>query len=162
MEDTLYNNQQLIVDKLSYNFRKPHRGDIIIFFENGKKGTIIDDTIRFKDSIAAVFYNNSHNLESENNRLVKRVVGIPGDEIDIKNGCVFLNGEKLDEKYAKGETVSEKVKFPIRVGENELFVLGDNRAVSKDSREFGFVNYNQVEGRVIFRVFPFKKIGAIK
>lgn len=92
MENTLFNNQQLIVDKLSYNFEKPERGDIIIFLEGEEKGTIVDETLEIIDNIASRFDNDKYN--NKNNRLVKRVIGIPGDEVDIKDGYVYLNGKK--------------------------------------------------------------------
>lgn len=160
MENTLFNNQQLIVDKLSYNFVEPERGDIIIFLENEEKGTIIDDTLEIVDNIASIFDNNKY--DSKNNRLVKRVIGVPGDEVDIKDGYVYLNGKKLEELYAKGVTINREFKFPIKVEEDKLFVLGDNRMVSKDSRTFGLIDYNQVEGKAICRVYPFNQIGKIK
>lgn len=157
MENTLYNNQKLILDKLSYSFTQPSRGDIIIFLENEERGTIIDDTVMFGNNIKSLFKNADNDV-----RLVKRVIGIPGDEIDIKDGYVYINGEKLNESYAKGQTFSSEVKFPITVSNNKLFVLGDNRLVSKDSRQLGLIDYNQVEGKAIFRVAPFNKIGTIK
>lgn len=157
MENTLYSNQQLIVDKLSYNFARPKRGDIIIFLEDEQRGTIIDDTFIFINNIKALFINTDKDI-----RLVKRIIGVPGDEINIKDGYVFINGEKLNEPYVKGETFSQELTIPITVPENKLFVLGDNRPVSKDSRAFGLINYYQVEGKAVFRVFPFNKIGAIK
>jgi signal peptidase I len=160
MENTLYNNQQLIVDKLSYNFVEPKRGDIIVFLENEEKGTIVDDALNAIDNIASIF-NNSGGSD-QNNRLVKRVIGVSGDEVDIIDGYVYLNGKKLEEPYAKGETISGKFKLPIKIGENKLFVLGDNRMVSKDSREFGLINSNQVEGKAIYRIYPFNQIGKIK
>lgn len=162
MENTLYSNQQLIVDKLSYKFTAPKRGDIIIFFENEKKGTIVDEALRFIDSIKSIINKADKSLTDKNYRLVKRVIGIKGDEVNIKDGYIYLNGEKLDEPYVKGETFCGEIEFPIKVGENKLFVLGDNRPVSKDSREFGLIDYKKVDGKAIFRVYPFNKIGAIK
>jgi signal peptidase I len=161
MENTLFNNQQLIVDKLSYNFVEPKRGDIIIFLEDEKKGTIIDDTVRTVDRMISIF-NNSKNGSEKDNRLVKRVIGVTGDEVDIKDGYVYLNGIKLEEPYVKGETIKEEFKLPIKIGENKLFVLGDNRTVSKDSRTFGLIDCNQVEGKAIYRVYPFNQIGRVK
>jgi signal peptidase I len=93
---------------------------------------------------------------------MKKNIGIPGDEVNIKEGYVYINGEKLNETYVKGQTYSEELILPIVVPVNKLFVLGDNRPVSKDSREFGLINYNQVEGKAVFRVFPFNKIGVIR
>ncbi|MBU3143689.1 signal peptidase I [Clostridium sp. CF012] len=157
MENTLYSGQQLIVDKLIYNVAMPKRGNIIIFLEDEQKGTIIDDTAIFVNNIKSRFENTD-----KDRRLVKRIIGIPGDEVNIKDGYVYVNGEKLDEPYAKGQTFSDEDKYPIKVTTNKLFVLGDNRTVSIDSRAFGLVNFNQVEGKAVFRVFPFNKIGAIK
>ncbi|MHC1685186.1 MAG: signal peptidase I [Clostridiaceae bacterium] len=157
MENTLYNNQQLIIDKVSYNFVEPKRGDIIVFLENQEKGTIVDKTIRFVDNFKKFFTD-----DKGSNNLIKRVIGIPGDEVNIKDGYVYVNGEKLDESYIKGETFGNELMFPIKVTDNQVFVLGDNRPVSRDSREFGLINYNQIEGKAILRVFPFDNIGIVK
>lgn len=107
--------------------------------------------------IASISYNTDTRT-----RLVKRVIGIPGDEIDIKDGYVYLNGSILEELYVKGETYSRDKEFPIKVEEDTVFVLGDNREVSKDSRNFGLVKINQIEGKAIFRISPFNRFGFIK
>ncbi|HDK7168035.1 TPA: signal peptidase I [Clostridium botulinum] len=161
MENTLFTNQQLIVDKLSYNFVEPKKGDIIIFHENKEKGTIAEDTLEMVDNIISKFNNNKTDIE-EDDRLIKRVIGVPGDEVDIKDGYLYLNGKKLEETYANGETISREFKLPIKIPENKLFVLGDNRMVSKDSRMFGLVDYKQVEGKAIYRVYPFNHVGKVK
>lgn len=135
MENTLLTNEQLVVDKLSYNFAEPKKGDIIIFHENKEKGTIAEDTLEMVDNIISIFNNNNDSIEKDD-RLIKRVIGIPGDEIDIKDGYLYLNGKKLEESYVKGETIEREFKLPIKVPENKLFVLGDNRMISKDSRMF--------------------------
>ncbi|MGJ0907990.1 signal peptidase I [Clostridium sporogenes] len=161
MENTLFTNQQLIVDKLSYNFVEPKKGDIIIFHENKEKGTIAEDTLEMVDNIISKFNNNKTDIE-EDDRLIKRVIGVPGDEVDIKDGYLYLNGKKLEETYANGETISREFKLPIKIPENKLFVLGDNRMVSKDSRMFGLIDYKQVEGKAIYRVYPFNHVGKVK
>lgn len=161
METTLFPYQQLIIDKFSYNFEEPKKGDIIIFLENEEKGSIFDETLRTIDNIISVFDNNK-DKNGKSSRLVKRVVGIEGDEVDIKDGYVYINGKKLDEAYVKGVTLPEEFKLPVKVGENKLFVLGDNREVSKDSRKFGLIDCKQVEGKAIYRIYPFDKIGKIK
>lgn len=159
MESTLFSNQQLIVDKLSYNFTEPKRGDIIIFLENKQKGSIIDDSLMFINHIKSLLLNT--NIDKKE-LLVKRVIGVPGDEVNIKDGYVYINGQRLNEPYVKEQTVIKELKLPIRVGENKLFVLGDNRPVSKDSRVFGLIDYKQVEGKALYRIFPLNKIGAVK
>jgi signal peptidase I len=161
MENTLFTNQQLVIDKLSYSFTEPKRGDIVIFLEDGQKGNIIDETLRTAGNIIASFSKNDEKTEKAS-RLVKRVIGVAGDEIDIRDGYVYVNGNKIKESYVKGETFSAGIQLPIKVGENKLFVLGDNRIVSKDSRELGLVDLKQVEGKAVFRVYPFDTIGKIK
>jgi signal peptidase I len=161
MENTLFPKQQLIVDKFSYNFTKPKRGEIIIFLENEERGSIINDTLRTIDSIRARFDKAAAQKE-EGRRLVKRVIGIEGDKIDLKNGFVYLNGKKQAEPYTRGATQPKIIEFPITVGKNQLFVLGDNRMRSTDSREFGLINVNQVEGRAVLRVYPFNQMGRIR
>lgn len=157
MENTLYNDEKLIVDKVSYNFTTPKRGDIIIFFDNDEKGNILEEGYEYLKEIASISYNTDTRT-----RLVKRVIGIPGDEIDIRDGYVYLNGSILEELYVKGETYSRDKEFPIKVEEDTVFVLGDNREVSKDSRNFGLVKINQIEGKAIFRISPFNRFGFIK
>lgn len=157
MENTLYSDEKLIVDKVSYNFTTPKRGDIIIFFDNDEKGNILEEGYEYLKEIASISYNTDTRT-----RLVKRVIGIPGDEIDIRDGYVYLNGSILEELYVKGETYSRDKEFPIKVEEDTVFVLGDNREVSKDSRNFGLVNINQIEGKAIFRISPFNRLGFIK
>ncbi|EPY6467698.1 signal peptidase I [Clostridium sporogenes] len=161
MENTLLTNEQLVVDKLSYNFAQPKKGDIIIFHENKERGTIAEDTLEMVDNIISIFNNNNNSIEKDD-RLIKRVVGVPGDEIDIKDGHLYLNGKKLEESYVKGETIKREFKLPIQVPENKLFVLGDNRMISKDSRIFGLIDYKQVEGKAIYRVYPFNHVGKVK
>lgn len=157
MEDTLFNEQQVLINKFSYNFRKPSRGEIIIFLEGEKKGTLIDDSVELFHNLI------TRDPEIElHTRLVKRVIGIEGDEVDIKDGYVYVNGEKIKEEYAKGITFVDKIQFPLVVDEGKLFVLGDNREVSMDSRDFGLIECNQVEGKAFFRVYPFNKVGKVK
>jgi len=158
METTLFEGQQLIVNKLSYSFGKPKRGDIIIFFGDGEKGNFFEELAR---SCRNRFSFGDHD-EEEKERLVKRVIGLPGDEVDIKDGSVYINGEPLNEPYANGTTYPGNVDLPIIIGENELFVIGDNREVSWDSRDFGPIEFKQVEGKAIFRIYPFDKMGIIK
>ena len=161
MESTLFSEQYLIVDKFSYNFSEPKRGDIIIFLKNEEKGSIIDETLRNIDSIISKLKDNKE-AKASHSRLVKRVIGIEGDEIDIKDGYVYLNGSKLKEPYVKGDTFIREFSLPVKVGHNQLFVLGDNRPVSEDSRSFGLIDINQVEGKAVFRVYPFEEMGRVK
>lgn len=159
MENTLFEGQYLLVDEFSYLSSDPKKGDIIIFFENEEKGNIFNDMGRTIDNMLSIF---DRSGEEKHERLVKRVIGVEGDKVDIKDGSVYINDIKLEEPYAVGKTYPRELKFPITVGENELFVLGDHREVSSDSRSFGLVNFNRLEEKAIYRIFPFNKMGKIQ
>ena len=130
MEDTLHNKDQLIVDCFTYRFmRDPKRFEIVVFRLKDRPGT---------------FY-------------VKRVIGLPGETIQIKESRIYINGEVIEDPYAtqtyfpSGSAVSS-----ITLGPDEYFVMGDNRQNSIDSRyEVGPVNRGQFVGRAIYRIFPF-------
>lgn len=143
MEPTLQNNQQLILYKLGYT---PKKGDIIVFESRGGRG-----------------------------KFIKRVIGTPGDTVDLRpDGMgtfdVYVNDEKLEEDY-----ISEKIKLrfngtvwdydgPQTVPEGHVFVLGDNRNASDDSRDeqnVGMVTYDSILGKAIFRIWPLNKIGTV-
>ena len=99
--------------------------------------------------------------------LVKRVIGLPGDEIYIdKNmGIVYINGTPLDEDYCQGRTFNVgDVSYPVIVPIGQYFVMGDNRDVSLDSRysEIGTIDADKIDGHVLFRIYPFSKIGKIE
>ncbi len=123
---------------------------------------MVDDSItgRFKrlyeDMYAKI------NRKDGHIRLVKRVIGIPGDEVDIHDGAVYVNGEKLVEQYIEVPTGAKShYDYPITVGDDEYFCLGDNRTVSFDSRDFGVVPREKIEGKVLIRFWPFKKLGTV-
>ena len=159
MQDTLLEGQHLFVEKLSYVLGNPSRGDIIVFIEDEYPENYIARVKIFLKDISEIF----KPVERKTNiRFVKRVIGVPGDEVDIRDGKVYLNGEILDEPYVKGETFHRELVFPVTVTQGKYLVLGDNREVSKDSRIFGFIERSQVEGKAIFRFWPFVKIGGLK
>lgn len=157
MENTLYSDERLLLDKLSYNFESPQRGDIIVFINNEEKGNLLEESYIFMKEVASL-----KQITDTRVRYVKRVIGVAGDEVDIRNGYVYVNGEKLDEAYAKGETYNKNISLPLKVNEDELFVLGDNREVSEDSRSFGVIKIRQVEGRALLRVSPMDRFGPIE
>lgn len=133
MQNTLVAGQRLIEDKWSYQFHEPRHGDIVII--NGPESDV---------------------------RLVKRVIALPGDVIDIQNGEVFLNGEQLEEPYVKGQTFEGEVEVPFTVGAEQLFVMGDNREHSLDSRALGPIARSSIEGRAVFRIWPIPKFGTLR
>lgn len=96
--------------------------------------------------------------EDTDDNIIKRVYGMPGETISIKNNKIYINGKKIEDKYGIGDT--DKMN-EVTLKENEYFVLGDNREVSKDSRLIGPIKKENIKGKTIFRLFPFTKFGVI-
>jgi signal peptidase I len=98
-------------------------------------------------------------LTSADETLIKRVIGLPGDTVEIRNGAVYMNGLPLDEPYVYGQ-LSECIRVcePITLAPNSYFVMGDNRVVSLDSRSFGPVPAEKIVGKVLLRYWPFDKL----
>ena len=96
--------------------------------------------------------------EKEGEIIIKRIIGMPGDTVSIRDNTVYVNGEEVEEDYAYGETSDYE---EITLDDDEYFILGDNRPISKDSRYFGPVKEDEIIGKVIFRLWPFNKFGTI-
>lgn len=159
MQDTLMSGQHLVIEKISCLFGDPSRGDVIIFIENRRQDNYWDRVKIFITDISEIFKPIG---QKTNIRLVKRVVGAPGDTIDIREGKVIRNGEALHEPYIKGKTCKRELELPVTVPPGKYFVLGDNREISRDSRSFGFIDRSRIEGKAVFRFWPFSKIGIIR
>lgn len=158
MEKTLVEKDAILIEKLSLHFHEPRRGEIVVLLE----GVEVDNSFFGKiERLYVDMYNKFLHIENQS-RLVKRIIGLPGDNVDIKEGKVFINGEALVEPYVTSETYPRSINVPFTVPEGEVFVLGDNREVSQDSREFGCVSLDQIEGVAVFRILPINKIGRIK
>jgi len=154
MQNTLFEGHMLIMDKLSYQFSQPKRGDIVVFVKNeDTKGFVNRYKVFWKD-VQLRFQK-----DYRTNRLIKRVIAVAGETIDIRDGQVYVNGQLLDEPYVKGYTPGMSMEYPLEVPQGYIFVMGDNRENSLDSRSFGPISLNSVEGKAIFRIYPFTKIG---
>lgn len=155
MENTLFTGERLLVYKLGYYFHGPERKDIIVLqYEEG----IINNIPYLRDlPFAKKVFPAVQEVD-----YIKRVIGIPGDVIDIRDGEVFVNGERIYEPYIKGGTNGRGMEFPCTVPENCVFVLGDNRQNSRDSREIGFIEFNRIKGKAVFKIWPFDSFGAVK
>lgn len=154
MQNTLFEGHMLIMDKLSYQFSEPKRGDIIVFLKNeDTKGFLKRYQVFFKD-VQLRFHD-----DYRTNRLIKRVIALAGEKVDIRDGQVYINDDLLDEPYVKGMTPKMTLEYPLVVPEGYVFVMGDNRQNSLDSRDFGPIELNSVEGKAVFRIYPFSKIG---
>lgn len=137
MEPNFHDHEYLIIDEISYRLKQPERGDIVVF--------------RYPRNPQEFF--------------IKRIIGLPGESVQIKDGSVYILNESnkdgfvLTESYlepgVKTYSLNEEI---ISLGEQEYYVMGDNRNSSKDSRSFGPVNKSFLIGRVLFRGWPFDKI----
>ena len=140
MENTLHQNDYVFVSRRHYSWfgNDIQRGDIITFDSELTTG------LGFKKI------------------LVKRVIGLPGDTISISGGVVYLNGQAQSEPYTKDGYTSKSLD-EVTVPEGHLFVMGDNRQNSTDSRnpEVGFIDINRVRGKVVFRLFPIGDLGTL-
>lgn len=137
MNVTLEDGDNLIVDKISYRFKDPERFDIIVFPYQYKEDT---------------YY-------------IKRIIGLPGETVQVIDGMIYIDGEILEESYGK-EVMSYAgiADNPIELGEDEYFVLGDNRNNSSDSRDpsVGNIQKDQIVGKAFIRIWPLNKFGILK
>ena len=138
MYPTFEDKDNLLVDKFSYRFHDPERFDIVIF------------PYRYEP----------------NNKYIKRIIGLPGETVYIDDkGTIYINGEVLEENYGY-EVIKDpgRAYEPITLGEDEYFLLGDNRNNSMDSRDpnVGNLTFDELIGKAFMRVYPLKKMGMIK
>jgi signal peptidase I len=145
MENTFTTGDRLILYKLGYYFSPPAKGDIIVI--QISEGAFSKFPLLNKMPFVKKALPDLSEID-----YIKRVIGVPGDIVEFKEGAVYVNGEKLNEQYAKGPTYCEKEK--IEVEEHKVFVLGDNRLDSKDSREIGLIDFDKIRGKVILKIWP--------
>lgn len=138
METTLSDGDNLIVEKISYRFRDPSRYDIIVF---------------------------PYKYE-ENTYYIKRIIGLPGETVQIIDGYVYIDGEQLTSDVYGAEVIEnpQTAAEPVTLGEDEYFVLGDNRNHSQDSRDpsVGVLKKKDLIGRAWVRIYPFDQMGVIR
>ncbi len=126
MSPNFEDGELLLTEKVSYRFSDPKRGDIVVF--QAPVGMDVD--------------------------FIKRIVGLPGETVEIKNGAVFINGDKLDEPYMKVQVQGDE---EVKLDGEQYFVMGDNRGASSDSRVFGPIKRGSLRGRVWFVYWPILK-----
>lgn len=147
METTLFQDNRVLVNKLSYRLHDVHRGDVVVFDRVTADGAKIN-----------------------HDDLIKRVIALPGESIEIRSCDVYVNGTKVDEPYLDKSTLSEadpsaRCRVPDMqiqdVPEKQVFVMGDNRAESFDSRSFGPIDINNIVGRAFVIVWPIGRWGLL-
>lgn len=161
MEPTFVENDRILVYKLGLLLAKPSRGDMIVLntvqMDKGFLVNMKNEAENIKDNI-----NYRITGEIRKNNLIKRVIGLPNDIIDIKDGVLLVNSIPEEKSYAQGYTYEgSKYDYPITVPEGKYFVLGDNREYSLDSRDLGFIDEGQIKGKAVFKIYPLSKFGKI-
>ena len=138
MEPNFHHGDYLIVDELSYQFRVPERGEVIVF----------------------------KYPQNPSQRYIKRIVGLPGETIKIQEGKVFISQDSVHQPLDELDYLSQFVSTPgdsqMRLDKNEYFVLGDNRSLSADSRRWGALPEENIIGRVFLRAWPFSALAKIE
>ncbi|MEG2575304.1 MAG: signal peptidase I [Christensenella sp.] len=132
MQPTLHTSERLAVEKVSRYVGLPARGDIIIV----------------------------HYPDGTNNNYVKRAIGLPGETVEVKDSTVYINGEALDEEYTNKEEAYADMQ-PVVVPQDSIFVMGDNRANSMDSRMVGPIKHEWIVGHAVAVIFPFNEIRGL-
>jgi len=139
MEPNFHDGEFLLTDKITYRFSEPKRGDVIVFEAPG----------------------------SNNEEFIKRIIGLPGENISLINGKIYINGTILNENYLPETLITEGGLFlenndNITIPENHYFMMGDNRVASSDSRSWGFVEKDKISGRAWIIYWPPPRLGVIE
>lgn len=139
MEPNYPSGEYLLTDKVTYRFKEPERGDIIVFEAPGQNGE----------------------------EFIKRIIGLPGETITISEGSILINSQLIKESYITSNVFTSsgsftKEKEAVTVSEDHYFVLGDNRSFSSDSRAWGFVPKENITGRAWIIYWPIQKAGIVE
>lgn len=133
MQPKLVDQERIFVNRFIYHFKEIHRGDIVVFWYP-------------KDTSKS---------------FIKRVIGLPGETVQIKSGMVYVDGRRLDEIYLSPNYIDHRSYPPVKVTEGHYYVLGDHRDSSNDSRNWGLVPKENIYGKAIFRYWPVTRLGTL-
>jgi signal peptidase I len=143
MDPTFHDKEYLLTDKITYRRRAPERGEVVVFHAPPQAGCPQGAGCDF----------------------IKRILGLPGETVEIKDGGVYVDGKKLDESYLPKGLITDPGMFTrnrsVTLGADEYFVSGDNRPHSSDSRAWGPIKFKEIVGRVFFRYWPPDRAGVI-
>ena len=153
MEDTLQINDRVLVNKISYRFGDPQRGDVVVF----------DRTPNTDENVIGALLRNlaeSVGVRTPEADLIKRVIGLPGETVEVRINTVYIDGEPLDETYLDDSVRTERMD-PVTVPADSYFVMGDNRTRSQDSRFFGPISRDEIVGRAFVIIWPTSRWGGL-
>lgn len=142
MVPTLLVGDRVLVNKLAYEAHDARRGDVVV----------LDRPAKLPATVVA---------DSEPDQLIKRVIGLPGETIEARGGVVLINGRALVEPYLAKGAVTDRLDEPVKIPSGCVFLMGDNRNFSLDSRVFGFVRVSTIVGRAVARVWPPNRVGFL-
>jgi signal peptidase I len=134
MQPRLVDQERIFVNRFVYRFQDVRRGDVVVFWYP----------------------------KDRSKSFIKRVLGVPGDEVEIRSGIVYVNGARMSEPYLKREFQDYKSFGKAIVPAGQYFVLGDHRNSSNDSRSWGFVAQNLIYGKAVFSYWPFSRVGVVE
>lgn len=162
MENTLLINDRVLVSKFIYDFKAPERGNIVVFVA---PAAAFGGTLPPSPAGIAGFFNSlkeAVGLPSSQRIFIKRVVALAGDTVQIKDNALYVNGVRQHEPYLHPPATAGMANFgPVTVPKNHLFVMGDNRADSEDSRIFGPIASSSVVGQAFIRIWPLSRIAFL-
>lgn len=173
MYPTLKQGQRLILNRtVRIGHQTPKRGDIITFeapskaYVSAAEADLLNPVATYEYNINNVFSKfRYYVLEIGKTSYIKRVIALPGEHVKIEEGKVYINEEELEETYLQEEVTTESLEGPytdLIVPEGYVFVMGDNRAQSTDSRRFGCIPIEKIESKVSIRFWPFDLFGKVK
>ena len=134
MEPNFLEGQFVLVNKIAYRLGEPDRGDVVVF----------------------------HNPSNTNEDYIKRIIGLPGDTVEVREQTVYINGQPMIEEFTHNPIQFGDYVPPTVVGDNQLFVMGDNRPNSSDSRVFGPIRQDLVVGQAWLRIWPLDVFGIVQ
>ena len=169
MENTLRCGDRVLVNRFGYHFGKPHRGDVVVFHPPAgidERGRPDRDVIAGEGATPPRRKNGERDVIRANVNYIKRIVGTPGDRIEVRGHHAYINGKKLDEPYLhplpKDASISSESEFQeITVPKNMYFMMGDHRDNSADSRVFGVVPREFIIGKAFMEYWPPQRIGGL-
>lgn len=158
-------NDRVVVSRLSYRLNEPERGDVIVFrnpdYAEKNRQTFVERAVRSVFEVVGV-------RQPADKNFIKRIVGLPGDMVAIRDNAVWINGKKLSEPYladfqARNGVLSweDQVPYSGKIPANQYWMMGDNRDDSRDSRFFGPIQRSAIVGKAVFRIWPLSRVAGL-